>query len=112
LLEELQDSEPRDCSSDDDSSGTDDLAVGEVNALECSNNVRCVCTFHANGNNREAYTMIIFFKKLYFGYNNTHKNYILVFGCVISMDQFESICNYMHFSNNESTAMYRGPSKL
>jgi hypothetical protein len=37
-LEELHDSEPSDCSSDDDSSGTDDLAVGEVIALECSDN--------------------------------------------------------------------------
>ena len=33
------------------------------------------------------------------------KNYILVtpiFGCVISMDRFESICNYMHFNKNDN----------
>jgi hypothetical protein len=28
------------------------------------------------------------------------------------MDRFESICKYMHFSNNEGTATYKGPSKL
>ena len=38
LLEELQDSEPSDSSSDDDSSGTNDLALGKVIALECSDN--------------------------------------------------------------------------
>jgi hypothetical protein len=37
-LEELQDSEPSDCSSDDGSSGTNELALGEVIALECSDN--------------------------------------------------------------------------
>jgi hypothetical protein len=37
-LEELQDSEPSDCSSDGDSSGTDDLALGEVITLEYSDN--------------------------------------------------------------------------
>jgi hypothetical protein len=43
------------------------------------------------------------------------KNSILatpIFGCVISMDWFESICNYIHFSNNEGIATYKGPSKL
>jgi hypothetical protein len=38
FLEELTDAYPSDCSSDDDSSGTDDLAVGEVIVLECSGN--------------------------------------------------------------------------
>jgi len=32
------------------------------------------------------------------------KNYILatpIFGSIISMDGFESICNFMHFNNND-----------
>jgi hypothetical protein len=43
------------------------------------------------------------------------KNYILVtpvFGSVISVDRLELICNFMHFSNNESIRTYQGPSKL
>jgi hypothetical protein len=28
------------------------------------------------------------------------------------MDRFESICNYMHFSNSEGIATHNGPSKL
>ena len=35
-----------------------------------------------------------------------------VFGSIISMDQFESICNFMHFSNNDHVGTYHGPSKL
>jgi hypothetical protein len=31
---------------------------------------------------------------------------------VISMDWFESICNYMHFSNSEGIATHKGPSRL
>jgi hypothetical protein len=38
LLEELADSDPSNSSSEDDSSGTNDLAVGEVIALEFSDN--------------------------------------------------------------------------
>jgi hypothetical protein len=34
------------------------------------------------------------------------------FGCVISMDRLESICNYMHLNNNENTKTHWGPSKL
>ena len=43
------------------------------------------------------------------------KNYILmtpIFGSIISMDRFESICNFMHFNNNEHIGTYQGPSKL
>jgi len=43
------------------------------------------------------------------------KNYILatpIFGSIISMDQFDSICNFMHFNNNDHTGTYQGPSKL
>ena len=43
------------------------------------------------------------------------KNYILatpVFGSIISMDLFESICNFMHFSNNDHVGTYQGPSRL
>ena len=47
---------------------------------------------------------IIFFKKLYFATPN--------FGSIISMDRFESICNFMHFSNNDHIGTYQGPSKL
>jgi len=42
------------------------------------------------------------------------KNYILatpIFGSIISVDQFESICNFMHF-NNDHIGTYQGPSKL
>jgi len=43
------------------------------------------------------------------------KNYILtttVFGSIISMDRFESICNFIHFDNNDHVGTYQGPSKL
>jgi len=43
------------------------------------------------------------------------KNYILatpVFGSIISMDRFESICNFMHLNNNDHVGTYQGPSKL
>jgi len=43
------------------------------------------------------------------------KNYILatpIFGSIISMDQFESICIFMHFNNNDHIETYQGPSKL
>jgi len=43
------------------------------------------------------------------------KNYILgtpVFGSIISMDRFQSICNFMHFNNNYLVGTYQGPSKL
>ena len=43
------------------------------------------------------------------------KNYILatpIFGFIISVDQFESICNFMHFNNNDHIGTYQGPSKL
>ena len=43
------------------------------------------------------------------------KNYILVtpiFGSIISVDWFESICNFMHFNNNDHIGTYQGPSKL
>jgi len=43
------------------------------------------------------------------------KNYILVtpiFGSIIFMDQFESICNFMHFINNDHVGTYHRPSKL
>ena len=43
------------------------------------------------------------------------KNCILatpIFGSTISMDRFESICNFMHFNNNDNTRTYQGPSKL
>jgi hypothetical protein len=42
-------------------------------------------------------------------------NFILatpIFGSVISMDQLDSICNVMHFSNNDNTGTYQEPSKL
>jgi len=43
------------------------------------------------------------------------KNCILVtpiFDSIISMDRFESICNFMHFNNNDNIGKYQGPSKL
>ena len=43
------------------------------------------------------------------------KNCILatpIFGSIISMDRFESICNFMHFNNNDNIGTYQGPSKL
>jgi hypothetical protein len=43
------------------------------------------------------------------------KNSILatsVFGCVISVDELESIHNLVHFNNCESVGTYQGPSKL
>jgi len=40
LLEELTASDQSSCSDDDDSSGMDDLTVGEVIGLECSDNVQ------------------------------------------------------------------------
>jgi hypothetical protein len=43
------------------------------------------------------------------------KNSILatpIFDCVISMDRFESVCNYMHFSNSEGIATHKRPSNL
>jgi len=43
------------------------------------------------------------------------KNYILatpIFGSIISVDRFESICNFMHFNNNDNIGTYQGPSKL
>ena len=43
------------------------------------------------------------------------KNYILatpIFGSIISMDRFESFCNFMHFNNNDPIGTYQGPSKL
>jgi len=43
------------------------------------------------------------------------KKYILatpIFGSSISMDQFGSICNFMHFNNNDNIGTYQGPSKL
>jgi hypothetical protein len=33
-----------------------------------------------------------------------------IFGSVISVDRLESICNFMHFNNNESIGTYQGPS--
>jgi len=42
------------------------------------------------------------------------KNYILatpIFGSIISMDRFESICNFMHFNNNDHVGTYQGPYK-
>ena len=38
------------------------------------------------------------------------KNYILVtpiFGSIISMDRFESICNFTHFNNNNHVGTYQ-----
>ena len=43
------------------------------------------------------------------------KNYILgtpIFGSIIYMDRFESLCNFMHFNNNDHIGTYQGPSKL
>jgi len=43
------------------------------------------------------------------------KNCVLatpIFGSIISMDQFESICNFMHFNNNDNIGTYQEPSKL
>jgi len=40
LLEEVTASDQSSCSDNDDSSGTDDLTVGEVIGLECSDNVQ------------------------------------------------------------------------
>ena len=43
------------------------------------------------------------------------KNYILAapnFGSIISMDRFESICNFMHFNINDHVGTYQGQSKL
>jgi hypothetical protein len=43
------------------------------------------------------------------------KNSILaaaVFGCVISMDWLESVCNFIHFNNSESIGTFQGPYKL
>ncbi|XP_021932761.1 piggyBac transposable element-derived protein 4-like [Zootermopsis nevadensis] len=35
-----------------------------------------------------------------------------VFGSVISMDRFESVCKFIHFTNNDSKDTYQGPPKL
>ena len=40
MLEEVTASDQSSCSDNDDSSGTDDLTVGEVIGLECSDNVQ------------------------------------------------------------------------
>ena len=43
------------------------------------------------------------------------KNCILAtptFGSIISMDRFESICNFMHFNINDHVGTYQGQSKL
>ena len=43
------------------------------------------------------------------------KNCILatpIFGSIISMDRFESICNFKHFNNNDHIRTYQGPSEL
>jgi hypothetical protein len=43
------------------------------------------------------------------------KNSILatpIFGSVISMDRFESICKFIHFCNNDSKDTYQGPPKI
>jgi hypothetical protein len=43
------------------------------------------------------------------------KNSVLskpIYSCVISMDQFESICKSIHFNNNDSKDTYQGPCKL
>ena len=43
------------------------------------------------------------------------KKYMLatpVFGSVISMDRFESICNVMHFNKNDNIRNYQEPSKF
>ena len=43
------------------------------------------------------------------------KNYIVatpVFCSIISMDRFESMCNFMHFNNNYHVGTYQGPSKI
>jgi len=47
-------------------------------------------------------TLLSYFKKIY----------ILatpVFGSIISMDRFESICKFMHFNNNDHVGTYQGP---
>jgi len=43
------------------------------------------------------------------------KNFVLatpIFGSIISMDRFESICNFMHFNNNDNIGTYQRPPKL
>ena len=43
------------------------------------------------------------------------KNCILatpIFGSIISMDRFESVCNVMHFNNNDNIGTYQEPSKI
>jgi len=35
-----------------------------------------------------------------------------IFGSIISMDQFESICNFMHFNNNDNIGTYQRRFKL
>jgi len=48
-------------------------------------------------------------------HSNFSRNYILatpIFGSIISMDRFESICIFMHFNNNGHIGTYQGPSKL
>ena len=43
------------------------------------------------------------------------KNYIVatpIFGSIISKDRFQSICNFMHFNNNDHIGTYQGPSEL
>jgi hypothetical protein len=35
-----------------------------------------------------------------------------VFDCVISIDQFESVCKFMRFNNNDSKDTYLSPPKL
>jgi len=47
--------------------------------------------------------------------SHVSKKYIFstpIFGSIISTDQFESICNFMHFNNNDHTETYQGPSNL
>jgi len=43
------------------------------------------------------------------------KNFIFttpIFGSITSLDRFESICNFMHYNNNDHVGTYQGPSKL
>lgn len=64
--------------------------------------VCCGGNFHANGNNTEAYTAIIFFKNICI-FPQT------ILDCVISLDQLESVYSSMHFNNSVGT--YQEPSK-
>jgi len=68
----------------------------------------------------EMYVVLALFMLMGIIQKRTHrsyfsKNFILttpIFGSITSMNRFESICNFMHFNNNDHVGTYQGPSKI